>query len=624
MSGANLSKVKIHSDCLLSFANLKKADLTDADLTGVDLTRANLKEAILTSTNLSENSLSKKQKSEIIGEPVYKENINKYKLSISISKRITDGKNKINNDQMQRAIMFLKNKTNKNAIQEEYNKRMERQRKIYEEDKKELIKQRITEKEKREPTQNEINQIYENTMSKNTKKNNKNFSDLLDYLLDKKNQGNILQDSIFRIFGEPGINSGGLSISIFDKCNKIFIERYFKEYSFEENNYQILKNLNKELFEEFKKACIFMIFFAKKIQEIIYSMRYIKEGVKILIQINPQLLELLQLGELKYYKKYILNNSNSSFSLKRIQRQKRYNINDPFNSNNRLNSFSLKRIQNEVNNIPGSPFNLKRIQRQKRYNINENKIIESDFIKKLLENNGILDYKHFNKLKEFYRLFWQVNPTIFTNHIDYSWDNFQQRLRFKLPNSDIFISFDDFKEKEYSEINTYPFIELILDYLQESDEYRMRFTTFSCSSYTYSGPIHIKIFNKRSILDPFNAHTCFQTIYVNIKLSDSYPVLYHELFCESGNREENRSRRVNERVNERENERGRGNVNERGRGNVNERGRGNVNERERGNVNERERGNGNERGNQNQNCRYSIEKLDILIRHSINQGFNIA
>ena len=588
LSGANLAKVKIYSNCLLSFANLKKANLTGAKLVGVDLTRANLNGAYLSGTTLSENSLSKKQKSEIIGEPIYEANeVNN--TIIRISKRITDGKNKINKEQMDRAKLAIKSKNNKNAIQEEYNKRMERKRKQNEEEKKESIKQRFTEKEKREPTSNEINRIYENTISKNTKRNNKNFSDLLDYLLDKKNQGRILEYSIFSIFGETGINAGGLTISIFDKCNKIFIERYFKEYSFEENNYQILKNLNDELFEEFKKACIFMIFFAKKAENIIK----IKEAVKILIKINPQLLELLQLGELKYYKK-LLNNSNNSFSLKRIKE----GINDPFNSNNRLNSFSLKRIQNEVNNITGSSFNLKRIQRQKRYNINENKIIESDFFKQLLENNGIFDLKHFGKVKEFYILFWKANPTIFTNHVDYSWDNFKQRLLFQLPNSGISISFDELMKAEYSEINTYPFIKLILDYLKYSDEYRMRFTTLSCSSYTYSGNIYIQIYNRNSILDPFNAHTCFQTIDVNINLSDRYPKLYNLLFCESKNREEN------VRGNRNENESGRGNRNE------NESGRGNRNE--------------NESGRGNPNCRYSIEKLDILIRHSINQGFNIA
>ena len=359
---------------------------------------------------------------------------------------------------------------------------------------------------------------------------------------------------------------------LFEKCYKIFIERYFKKYIFNDNNYVILKNLNlnEELFEEFKKACDFLILLARRCD------------VKILIQINPQLLELLQLGELKYYKKYVLlNNSN--------------------------NSFSLKRIQNGINNNSNNSFNLKRIQRQKRSDINENKIIESDFFKQLLENNGIFDHKHFNKVKEFYILFWKPNPDIFTNHIDYSWDNFKERLRFQLPNSPYsFNSFDEFMTEENIQINTYPFIEFIIKYLKYSDEYRMRFTTLTCGSYTYIGSIYINIFNKRSILDPFNAHTCFQTIDVNIKLSDRYPVIYHALFCERRNQvvnNPNESGRVNGR--------GRG-QNESGNGNGNGNGRGSGRENnERGIVN-------------NKSCRYSIEKLNKLIIDSINQGFNIA
>jgi len=651
LSGSDLTHAVLEYGSLLSYANLKRCNLTGAILVGVDLTRANLESADLTGTKLFANSLSEKQKQQIIGEPVYIEN-NLNLLILPISKRITDGKNKINKEQMERARATVRNKNNEHAIREAYNKRMERKRELIKEDKKGSMKESIRtsflEKEQREPTQNEINRIYKNTKKrikdskkesikksflekeqreptqkeinsiyKNTKKqkNNKNFSDLLDYLLDKKNQVQISKQ--FHIVGEIGINAGGLTRSIFEKCYKIFIERYFIEYNFNENNYVILKDLNEELFEEFKKACEFMILLARR------------GGVKILIQINPQLLELLQLGKLKYYKKYVLlNNSNNSFSLKRIQN----GINNYSNE-----SFNLKRIHRqkrfELNNNSKNSFNLERIQRQKRSEINESNLIEP-----ILENNKILSAEHFNKVKEFYILFWKTNPDVFTNHIDYSWDNFKERLRFQLPNShlDSFNSFDEFMTEENAQINTYPFIELILDYLKYSDEYRMRFTTLTCGSYTYTGHIYIKIFNNHSILDPFNAHTCSQTIDVNIKLSDSYPVLYHELFCERSNQvvnnqnesgngngrvnNPNESGRVNGRgsnQNERENENGRGsNPNERVNPIVN-----NVIE-----SNESRRGsNPNEHGRvNNKSCRYLIEKLDKLILMAISQGFNIA
>jgi hypothetical protein len=522
-------------------------------------------------------------------------------------------------------------KESREPTQNEINKIYINTKKRIKDEKKESIKKSVLEKEKRELTQKEINRIYKNTKQNNTGKENKNFSDLLDYLLDKKNQVKI--STKFQIVGESGINAGGPTRSIFEKCHKIFLERYFKEYIFDENYYVILKDLNEELFEEFKKACEFMIFLAKK------------GDVKILIQINPQVLESLELGTSKYYKKYVLlNNSNNSFSLKRIKN----GINDPFNSNNKLNSVSLKRIQNELNNNSNNSFNLKRIQRQKRYDINENEINESDLFKKLFENNIILDHKHFNKVKEFYKKFWKNNPTVFTNHIDYSWDNFKERLRFKLPKSDIFISFDELMKKENIQINAYPFIELILDYLQYSDEYRMRFTTLTCGSYTYTGTILLKVINNNFFKEPFNAHTCFNNIEIYINLLDLRPKLYDLLFCQSKNNNV-KNKSGNSLDNANGNENGNGpHVNENGNGpHVNENGNGphvngnvngnrphvngNVNGNRphvNGNVNGNRphvNGNVNVNGNRPRNvCNYSIEKLYKFIRKTIDDGFNIA
>jgi uncharacterized protein YjbI with pentapeptide repeats len=565
LSGSDLSHIRLCKGSLLSYSNLKNCNLESSTLLNVDFTRANLTHANLSSAKLSNDSLSEKQKEQIIGEPIY-EDYSESRNNISISKRITDGKNKINKEQMERAKMAVKNEKNEYAIKEEYNKRMERKRKQNKEDKKESIKKLFLEKEKQEPTQNEINRIYKNTKQKNTGKENKNFSDLLDYLLDKKNQVKIAKR--FVIVGETGFNAGGLTRSIFEKSYKIFLERYFKEYKFDEIYYVILKDLNEELFEEFKKACEFMILLAKR------------GRVKILIQINPQLLNVLSIK--RNNRTYFINNSYKLF----------------------------------------------------------------------FTHNAICNFDHYDKVKKFYSVFWEINPNVFTNHIDYSWDNFKERLRFQLPNShlDSFNSFDEFMTEENAQINTYPFIELILDYLKYSDEYRMRFTTLTCGSYTYTGHIYIKIFNNHSILDPFNAHTCSQTIDVNIKLSDRYPVVYHELFCERSNQvvnNQNESGNGNGRVNN-PNESGRVNGRVNGRGsNQNERvnpivnnviesneSRRGSNPNERVNPivnnviesNESRRGsNPNEHGRvNNKSCRYLIEKLDKLILMAISQGFNIA
>jgi len=610
LSGANLSNIQLSHGCLLSYSNLNKCDLTGAKLSGVDLTGANLEQANLNDAKLSENSLSEKQKSQIIGQPIYVHT--KISDTINISKRIFEGKNEINQNVMNSAIYYVEKKIeeeikesikrsfiekeqreprqeelteiykktisknsikgNKNVIHEEYNKRLEKKIKQEEEDIKNSIKESFKKNEGKEPTQNEINRIYENTISKNTKKN-KNFSDLLDYLLDKKNQGRILKHFRFSLFKQAVSNAGGLTQSIFEKCYKIFIKRYFIEYNFGGNYYVILKDLNEKLFEEFKKACEFMILLAKK-----------KNGnVKILIKINPDLLKLLELGNGNR------NNSNNQFSLKRIQRQERNE-----NGNNSNNQFSLKRIE-----------------RQRRNEINESLI---------LENSRIFNAKHFDKVEEFYRLFWKINPNIFTNHIDYSWDNFKERLRFKLPNSELYISFDKFMTQENAQINAYPFIKLILDYLQESDEYRMRFTTLVCGTYTYTGPIYIIIHNrnKDEIISSLFPHTCFQTIDVFIDLNEKN--LYSDELCEN----------ANANVSGRENVRGNSNVS--GRENV--RGNSNVSGRENGNGNgngrERGRGrNGNGNGNSvprvnnspNKKCKFSIIKLnekieDLLERYT--------
>ena len=99
--------------------------------------------------------------------------------------------------------------------------------------------------------------------------------------------------------------------------------------------------------------------------------------------------------------------------------------------------------------------------------------------------------------------------------------------------------------EENIQINAYPFIELILNYLQESDEYRMRFTTLTCSSYTYTGFIYIVIYNKNKneIISSLFPHTCYQTIDVFIDLNEKN--LYSDEFCKNGRENENRVQRVN-------------------------------------------------------------------------------
>ena len=593
LSGADLSDCQLARGSLLSFANLTGAKLSGANLVDVDLTRANFLGANLTRTQVYEGSLSEKQKSQIIGEPNYTDG-SEIRRIFKISKFLTMGKKKmvINNDEMSRSIHDLK----KSAIKKQYNKRMIKKRIINSEDRipeqneinriyemnqsinkeqmnqsinkeqmnqaindlknaksnkntinkqyhKRMIRKRIINSEDRIPEQNEINRIYENEISKNeneTSKNEKekNYTNLFDFFLDKKNQ--VINSHKMLIIGENGENAGGLTRSIFDKCYTIFIRRYFEEYNYEENDYIILKDLTPELLEEFEKACEFMINLA------------IKGGTKIFIKMNHKLLELLKLLS-----------------------------------------------------VPES---------------NSNKIFKNKSNQQILDVNNIFSIDHYKKVQMFYNKYWiVVNLSIFTNHIDYSWDEFVKRLKIFLPGQQISCTYENFMKSNNEEINTYPFIQFIFEYLHYSDECRMRFTTFTCGSYTYYGRIYIKIINQPNQLQPI-AHTCAQTLDVFINLENSYPKIFRSLFSECKNSNSKNSLRLaNEPANEHVNESlnnlrpANGLASEHVNENLNNRRPANrlENEHVNENLNNRRPANGPaNRPPQNVACKYSIEKLD--------------
>jgi len=68
------------------------------------------------------------------------------------------------------------------------------------------------------------------------------------------------------------------------------MERYFYPYEAEDNsNYVVLKDLSHEQFEEFEKACKFMILLAKKIED----KARLGQPFQILIPINFLLFQVL-------------------------------------------------------------------------------------------------------------------------------------------------------------------------------------------------------------------------------------------------------------------------------------------------------------------------------------------
>ena len=409
------------------------------------------------------------------------------------------------------------------------------------------------------------------------------FTRLFEFLLNKKNQLKIANNiannqsrnvKSFHILGEQGSNQGGITRTVFDKCYKVFMERYFQNYKYDDKDYVILKKLNLESFGEFMKACEFMILLAKK------------GNVQIFIPLNKNLFDLLFVPPNKDTpnkdKDFYLFNENTFFKK-----------NDPRNNNRQRNVRSYVFHPN----ISGQ-FN----------NANNKKQVMFEMF---LQDNSFDSIEHYQIMKRFIQKIWENNPFVYD--IDYSYDEFVKRLRICLPkknpkNENVFISFKEFMNPKYKRINTYPLIKLILDYLKISDNYRIRFTIFTCGSYNYSGDIYIIISNteihkSKNTPPPFYSSTCAQTlqVFIDLRKGCQCPDAFDVLKIGNG-----RGNAGNEHENGNGNAR---NENENGNArNENENENGNARNENAGNENENENGNG--RGNKS--CNYSIKLLHDL------------
>ncbi len=475
LTGANLTSANLTGANLtgadLTGANLTGANLTGADLTGANLTGANLTGANLDNATIYSNQLSEEQRSKIIGDPNYIERKQQY---FNINKELSNG----------------------NRISEHNGKKLE------------------------------------NT---NTKTQHRiSFTRLFDFLLQEANQVKIAKR--FRIGGEEGFDAGGITLIIFQKCYEVFMERYFNPYEAEDNsNYVVLKDLSDEQFEEFEKACEFMILLAKKIEG------QSRQPFQILIPINFLLFQVLifeenpeTFFELGNKNKFFGKRENGSYS-------NQYKLNNPFNYiaknriNNYQNNFSIQRMHNEkYNNNQNSSqefiaknrinnnenkFSIQRIYEGKYKNNNPIKL--NDFSKDeqtklmflmLLEQNRIHRRKQYETMKKFIDEIFKPNKDSFTTHIDYSYKAFVKRLKFKLSDESRNRNLQSF---ESLEIASNPLIQLLLEYIQVSDDYRMVMTAYVCGSYCYTGDIKILIFTNPSKF-PFQSRTCSKALWVYI------------------------------------------------------------------------------------------------------------
>ena len=477
----NMSKL-IHAD--LTGADLTGAMLIRADLTGAILTGAILTGADLTGATIFRDSLSEEQRRQIIGEPNYIQRQQRRQAHaqaqeyFNISKELSNG-----------------NRISKSTGEKLNNSNFKTQHRI-------------------------------------------SFTRLFDFLLQEENQRKIERRIRIRIGGEEGIDFGGITLIIFQKCYEVFMERYFYPYETEDNsNYVVLKDLSDEQFEEFKKACKFMISLAEKIKG------QLRQPFQILIPIHPLLFQVLifegnnpeTFFELGNKNKFFGKRENGSYS-------NQHKLNNPFNYiaknriNNYQNNFSIQRMheekynnnqnsshefiaKNRINNNENN-FSIQRIYEGKYKNNNPIKL--NDFSKDeqkklmflmLLEQNRIYRKSHYEIMKRFVDKIFKPNKDSFTTSIDYSYDAFVKRLKFKLNDESENLNLKSF---EPLKIASNPLIKLLLDYIEVSDEYRMVMTAYVCGSFCYTGDIKISIYTNPSKF-PFQSHTCFKDLHVFIR-----------------------------------------------------------------------------------------------------------
>ena len=354
---------------------------------------------------------------------------------------------------------------------------------------------------------------------------------MFDFLLQEENQRKIARRfRIGGVHGEDGFDAGGITLTVFQKCYEVFMERYFNPYEAEDNsNYVVLKDLSDEEFEEFKKACAFMILLAKKVEG------QLRQSFQILIPIQFILFELLIFeGNPETF--FELGNKNKFFGSNQYKLNKPYNFIAKNRINNNKNNFSIQRMyeekynnnqnssqefiaKNRINNNTNN-FSIQRIYEGKYKNNNPIKFndFSEDEQRKLmllitLNQNHIHKRRQYETMKKFINNIFKPNKDMFTTYIDYSYDAFVKRLKFKLNDESENLNLKSF---EPLKIASNPLIKLLLDYIEVSDEYRMVMTAYVCGSYCYTGDIKISIFTNPSKF-PFQSHTCFKDLHVFIR-----------------------------------------------------------------------------------------------------------
>jgi hypothetical protein len=210
-----------------------------------------------------------------------------------------------------------------------------------------------------------------------------------------------------------------------------------------------------------------------------------------------------------YIAKNRINNYQNNFSIQRMYEGKYNN-----NQNSSQEFIAKNRINNNENN-----FSIQQIYEGKYKNNNPIKLndFSEDEQKKLmflmlLEQNHIHRRSHYKTMKKFIDEIFKPNEKYFTTEIDYSYEAFVKRLKFKLSDESRNRNLESFSSIE---IAGNPLIQLLLNYIKESNDYRMVMTSYVCGSFCYAGNIKIVIHTNHSNV-PFKSRTCSKELWVYI------------------------------------------------------------------------------------------------------------
>ena len=148
----------------------------------------------------------------------------------------------------------------------------------------------------------------------------------------------------------------------------------------------------------------------------------------------------------------------------------------------------------------------------------------------LLKQNHISKRKQYETMKKFIDEIFKPNKDSFTTDIDYSYEAFVKRLIFKLSDESVDRNLESF---EHLNIASNPLIQLLLEYIKVSDDYRKVMTAYVCGSFFYTGDMKISIFTNPSKFPPFKSQTCFKLLNVFINPED--PRAFHWLLKQEVN-----------------------------------------------------------------------------------------